>query len=801
MTPITAIEQAAYAQMQARLVELLLRHDERRFRQLYGQHSQYAGAEHDVLKRYRNLATLFHLRDALFDDILPRIVRRLSFESPRTMLVEEPPAQGRIDWERTLNAVWDERPGEPPLLLHTRQRRRKFTTPENLLTVVTLLEYGAAVQEILWNEHATVGGAALRHPLNEIVERCERELAFPQFAGLRQAAQRRIDGAGDDVETIEAQVRDRLTPASNSAYQDLLDWRARLRELQLLERTTAAADDVLGADPRRDNYLYQLWLFYEIGAFLQQRERLIRWDQGAMTLRFTWGDGDDRRDYVLQHDQTIKLPNGRAWQPWLNAPGVRPDLYIQHADAHTVINQDVPAHASDHLLWREPGYVLDAKYYQPRDSSRAPASPVKRMIADLQLSDERAGALLFAFQQATEDSTNLLAEELGPDGATAPQSTAPLYNVTPVSTTAQHTQPDVAVAIWRIQPVLSGDSQSLHDLLGSVLERAHQAIKQRVAVRCHGVFLDSLTATAHGALATINALRHRDGSPVTEPLDDLLICPKPHVAAWRVDLVSHTHDCCKNGAVCHIKFDPQARKPRRLMVLDDITSAIRAVDEPSDDAQVTSAATTQVLAITKRYAELLQPNIAEYQAWIRNALDLGDLLETTSLLTETHGETLALARFLWEQIDHIRATNYAGPTLLFTGVLEEIIRHTIFQRSGTLYRADGHPLPDTLGTVGHSIKHGGQNFALLEQRIVQQGYWNGQITTSQMLSLRDWIERILKISFIRNDAAHRANVTPQQFRSLIETYFGSPRHGIGVLSGLLLAWQSPIGPAGEHPSE
>lgn len=45
-----------------------------------------------------------------------------------------------------------------------------------------------------------------------------------------------------------------------------------------------------------------------------------------------------------------------------------------------------------------------------------------------------------------------------------------------------------------------------------------------------------------------------------------------------------------------------------------ITSAIRAIDGPDDDEQVTRTATTQVLAIAKRYAQLLQPNIADYQA-------------------------------------------------------------------------------------------------------------------------------------------------------------------------------------------
>lgn len=112
---------------------------------------------------------------------------------------------------------------------------------------------------------------------------------------------------------------------------------------------------------------------------------------------------------------------------------------------------------------------------------------------------------------------------------------------------------------------------------------------------------------------------------------------------------------------------------------------------------------------------------------------------------------------------------------------------------------DDRALPDTLSTVGNSIRYGGQNFALLEEKIIQAGYWNEQISPHQILSLRDWVERILNISFIRNDAAHRANVTRKQFHLLREQYFGSPRNGIGVLSGLLLVWQVPIAPASETP--
>lgn len=283
--------------------------------------------------------------------------------------------RGRIHWERTLDAVWDERPGEPPLLLYARQRWRDFATPENLLTVATLLEYRAAAQDLLWEEERVARAAALRHPLHELVERCERELAFPQFAGIRTRAQRIVEGDEGGVAELERRVREWLIPGSNSAYQDLLTWRARLAALRLLRRDEPAHDETLGADLARDNYLYQVWIFYELADLLAAPDiaRLEHLDPtpGQMILRFRWGEGSDVRRYELRHDQSVPhAPDGWEVEPHRRSavPGVRPDFYLWRIDP--------PPEQVDHngvLIWREPGIVWDAKYYRERESPDAPA--------------------------------------------------------------------------------------------------------------------------------------------------------------------------------------------------------------------------------------------------------------------------------------------------------------------------------------------------------------------------------------------------------------------------------------------
>lgn len=460
MSQPTPAEVAAYGAMQARLVALLLRYDEGGFGRLIGTSASYAAEQTDAtLQRYRDLGAIFVLRDELFEDILPRIVRRLSFESPRNLIVEEPPARGRIDWGRSLDAAWAERPGEAPLLLHTRQRRRDFATPENLLTVVTLLEYHAEVQRLLWDEQLTAGSAALRHPLNELAERCERELAFPQFAGIRGEAQQILDGAHGGPEGLEHQVLERLIPGGNSAYEDLLAWRARLRALRLLRRSQVSADDVLGADPERDNYLYQVWIFYELADLLQERGRLERVNprQGQMALRFRWGDGDDKRVYELRHDQAVPIPPARWGATPLKkcaVPGVRPDFYLWRVDP--------PLARVEHggeLFWREPGVVWDAKYYRERESTSAPSS-IKRMIADLNLLGEGHGTLLFAFLA----------------GGGAPSAGDGSYRLSPADRD-QSVVPDQRVVIQPLCP--DTDLQGLRATLTGLLDGAHVRLHER----------------------------------------------------------------------------------------------------------------------------------------------------------------------------------------------------------------------------------------------------------------------------------------------------------------------------------
>lgn len=761
----TQQERDAFLWMQGRMVELLLRFDIPRFTSTFSELNATSNPEEDAaLSQLRELAVVIYLRDELLEQILPHIKRRLSFAAPRAVMVEDLPTRGRIDWPRTMAASWRELPEEPPLEMHTRQRRRHFATPENLLTVITILEYQAFTQRLLTREEASDPLSVIQHPLYDIIDACSRELIFPQFAGLERAAHSYVDAQDEQIiSELEHVVGEHAQPGHNSAYDDLLAWRAKLKELRLLDRDrTTTTTVMLGTDPKRDNYLYQLWLFYELADLLRAEGRAAQWNIRDMTLHYSWGDGDDRRTYTLRHDRAIPPEHVH----WRGAPGVRPDFLITHAAPHEIRDD------AGSLIWQERGYLLDAKFYRPRDDDpKAPSGPIKRMIADLQITGERYGALLFAFHSM------------------APSEAGTMHSVAPDARTAQFVQPDICIQLWRVQPAVAADGL-LQQALRAILNDTHSRLKSRVEIACHGMFLDTLSTNAIGTLPDIARLTTRTGALFGTTLDDLIICPKPHVASWRIDLVSATQDCCVNAALCHVKHLPGVAKPRRLAALEEITDALQQVAREHDDETTATVATQYILQITKRYAQLLQPRIEDYRQWIRERLEIDDVFDTTPLLNHAQRETLALARFLWEQIEHIQATNFAGPVLLFTGVLEEVTRITLYQHSPPLRDGTGRQLMQTLGTIGNCKGFGGTNWVILEDAIVQKQHWDAQIAPQQQLHFSDWIDMVRKITFIRNDAAHKANVELKTFQSLVSLYFGSARTGIGVLNGLLLAWRA-----------
>lgn len=758
-SPLT---QSAYVAMQARLVALLLRFDEDGFARAYGQREDGAPAQAAYLRPYRDLAALSLLRDELFDDLLPRIVRRLSFAAPRHLLIEEPPPCGRIAWERTLEAGWRTLPGEVPLLLHTRQRRRDFATPANLLTVAVLLEYQAALRQVLWNDQLVAQSDMLRHPLNSIVEQCERELAFPQFAGLRSQAETMLETGA--IEELISQVRETALPGGNSAYADLIAWRERLLNLPLLQREPTVPTASLGADPSRDNYLYQLWIFYELAALLADQGALLQLEPrpGIMALRFRWAD----TTYELRHDQAVPQPPA-AWQaePAQRSavPGVRPDFYLWRLDPPMV-----QLTHQGQLVWREPGLIWDAKYYREHERLTAPSSPVKRMIADLSLLGERHGTLLFAMLDAN---------------ATGLDESTSRYQLRP-GPRDQPLIPDLHVGIEPLCPQL--DPALSRPILLKLLTAAHQQLATPRQPRCQGVFLDPLSLAEQGVLLG------RDGGPL--PHDDLLVCPKPHLGPWRVDLVSRSQHCCRDGHLCHIIGLPGATPPLRPpRSARELLSELERLFAPGEldqlDELLLEQTLNQIEGLTRRFAEVtgaLQ-DLGRYEAKLG---DIG-LDRTLHLLGPHERESLALAIYLRDQLDEVQASDYSAAIIHVARVLERELQRRLLAIPGLSASDFPHGKP-TLGSLGGVYRKNPALWALITAHLEQ--IWEGQLDPddpSFVVQIEQLIPEIEILVRARNQAAHTTPIARNRFRDLLRLLCAGGPLRIGALNVLLLAWPGP----------
>ncbi len=807
----------AYIQMQSRLIVLLLRHDTGRFRHYIATHSDYAAqTDEDGMRRYRELAVLFSLRDELFEHILPRIVRRLSFESPRTLTLEEPPPRGRVDWERTLAATWEEYPDGTPLEVYTRQRRRDFATPENLLTVATLLEYRADGQHLLWDETIASGESALRHPLNAIVEQCDRELVFPQFAALRTAAQQVLEGSDGGPAALEEDVRERLLPGGNNAYEELLAWREQRRSLRLLQRTPhPEPPPVLGADPRRDNYLYQLWIFYELLDLLEAQGRLEDADltPGQMALRFTWGDGAARCRYELRHDQAVPEPVAR----WVSrpqsgdVPGVRPDFYLWRTDPP-------PQHVTHGgtRYWREPGIVWDAKYYRERESPRTPASPIKRMIADLTLLGEREGALLFAFLTAPtsrEQGSGILQgsgvggqgsdrrsagcpawghpdpRSLTPDPYISPDPRPLTPELTPDPTHDQTIVPNQHITIHHIPP----SEETIAAQLSRLLDDAHAHLHDPLVPACHGRFLEPLS------VGKPTPLHDRHGQVIDSPSDDMLLCPKPHIGPWRVDLVSRRHHCGQDARLCHIIGQSVVEIPLRPpRTADDLFSELQHVFAQTppghlDDAAI-SRVEQRVKELSRQFAKLVGAD-QRFERYYRRLRQMG-LRHTLDLLATPEQESLALALFLVEQLEEIAAEDYSAPAIHLSSVMEIENKRRVF--AGVKLVGHGSsPKQQTLGLLPgmrRYIKQNNPDAIENWSRVTAHAeeHWRGTVDPDDPAYrplFEDYVKQLDRIAQLRNKAAHTEPLSYQEYEELVELMFErGKRLRFGALNTLLLVW-------------
>jgi hypothetical protein len=739
--------QTGYNYLQSRMIALLLRHDEEQFRERFNQHQH--SPETEQIGHYRDLAVLFHLRDQLFEHLIPRIIRRLSFASPNQIMVEEPPARGRVNWERTLQATWNERPGEAPLLLHSRVRRRDFATPENLLTIITLLEYQRYIRSALDNEQREIGEQAYTHPLHDIIERCERTLNFPQFVALRNEAETLL--VQGENENLEYAVYERHN--SDSAYVELLEWRKLLHSLSLLRFQGQEAQHTLGVDPKRDNYLYQLWIFYELVDLLKQQggyEKIVRSKKG-LSLEFTWQGST----YVLSHDQALTTY-------WRNSPGLRPDYYIRRRERTEIRDEN-------QMIWHEPGYLLDAKYYKPSDNQNKYSQQFKRLLADLHLSGERYGALLYAYSDQNE---------------TVDQE---LEQLPVIQTRTKHSfeiNPDLRLRGWQIAPHRS--ETIIHEALTALLNHVHQTLEQRVEIRCHASVADLDTHTPFGPNA-----------PTCSKCGDTILafCPKPHVSSQRIDRVCPKCDCLQNKQLCHIigqdiSFIPP--RVQRVLTAEELYKNIRDLtkflnktfdinDQSEAAEQARNAVIDSIGNTVAGYVKLRNPDLRPIEDSLRSGSLKRYWQKDVQAIEQKSRDMLLAGEFIWYEVEKATIQDWAACAVQYLRAFENEMKRRIYEMAKADLVFKGYRMEAfkfTFGVPGKIFKYNSyddrQNQEAIRRHIIQPNKLNERDVIA-------FFKKIDELSQYRNSVAHVDKVTKRDAEYVRRTILGDPDEEINGL--------------------
>ncbi|GAC1469765.1 MAG: hypothetical protein NVS2B12_14180 [Ktedonobacteraceae bacterium] len=489
--------------LQRRIMRLLLQHDEPLFRSQFRQFFiKSALPQLPLLRQYDRYMRLRVLSNELLEDIMPRIRRQLSLKTSHARLREEAPTRGDIDWQRTTERSWNQAPGLPPLQFDTRLRQRTLETPENLLTVALLLAYRRELRAII--------AAGLQDEELNTLERqflagadayVQRELAAPYARTLLDQARTA------NIDQIIPQVTLHLRPGP---YHDLLDWWQRFSHFRT---GRASAEHALSLASKRDDekvdaWLYELWialeyihLFAQTGA-IQAQDIQIATD--ALQCTFTWKMRGLRFLYNRQLDTST------SYEPdWAYGPATRPDYTIERALPLEVRHQGA-------LIWREPPFVLDAKYYLGGSDPTNTHLPIKKLLGDMTLLGSQAGALFFP--QLPEPA--------------AGSSATRIVRRTGTQYTSGDSHPQIY--LYHIDPTMS--LEHLQQRLCAILDLALDVLPARPQPVCEGVYLDR---------DTINNSR-------TLPLTHIILCPKRHIGARVYDLVNSDTDCLKNPHLCHI---------------------------------------------------------------------------------------------------------------------------------------------------------------------------------------------------------------------------------------------------------
>ncbi len=325
----------------------------------------------------------------------------------------------------------------------------------------------------------------------------------------------------------------------------------------------------------------------------------------------------------------------------------------------------------------------------------------------------------------------------------------------------------------------------MREYIVSLLNQAHLQLAMPIVLRCVGVFLDQTSAASQAGLVD------RYGRNLSD-LSELLLCPKPHIGPWRVDLVDRSLHCCKDRMLCQIVGRPGATVPLRPPRTPEqfLTELQHLLSDRQLDDDAVEIVARRVEALTRRFAEL-SGDFRSIDVYEHRLRDMG-MERTVNRLGGEQRELLALAIFLVEQLDSIKASDYSAPVIHITSVLEVETKRRIFACPGLEFEVRD-PKKQTLGKLRY-MHIRPEQFLGDWERISAFVYrhWHGRFEADDLsfeAHFEDFVLELDTISKIRNRAAHSTNISRDEYIGLFKSACRGGHLRVGALNALILAWQ------------
>jgi hypothetical protein len=773
MTTLTRAE--LLAQVQRRVARLLLRHDRRTFRGHFREW-QCASAPPTLplLHAYNHFARLLLLADELLNDILPRIHRQMSFQTPRQTRDEEAPLRGQINWDASLRRSWNERPGHPPTRFVTNQRCRTFATPENALVVAVLEHYARALARAREGQMFpdVPMSSAEQRELSQIEEHVCRELGTIH---LQEAAR---TSSEQDVSNLAAAVEKRLPPGS-TPYRDLLAWWWRFEKLRL-GREEGKRQRLLPVLESRDSadHLYLLWVVLELVELLEGHGLLAnpRISPRELAFDFQWQGQVFHLAYHRAPPPTLPAAAREQQSPSLTSLLHYPLCLITRANPLVV-------EYAEREIWREPGVLLDARCILP-DEQGIIANAVSHTLATLVLLD--ATKALFVLSASAEHQRVRL-----PPGI--------FYATTP---------PDTELRFYEACPPHQADLLASFPTV-ALLNQTAAWLPPRPPVACHGMHQDEDTVNLDGngpqCCKTCGAV--------------LLLCPRPHIAPNHVGLACPRCDCLHNPVLCHVMAQPEpvgvvAPFVRRTRTQDDLVETIQAMrarlqrsvaaDAENDQADTARSSLFQAVGeLVDTYMEFATPDTSQIEYLLREGFFQGVWSNATHPrgLPEEVRQMLISGDYVRSRFQQSSVKDWAACAIQYVRALEYEITRRIYEPCGTrLITRQGQPMTRrafSFGTPGAtyyrraSNDHNPHNWAVFLACLVEPARAN-------LAAFEHLLADIEKLRNDRNRIAHTHLVDEplaETVRTAVVGKIGTP----GVLCRLAELLDPPP-PAAHSPA-